>query len=247
MSEAYRLSAPDTPIPLSCAFPFTRESGHVIAIVGAGGKTTIMYNLARLMAASGLRVCVTTTTHIVEPPDYDALRRLDSRWEHGDYAVLGRRTGDGKLAALSDMDHAALCSICDCVLAEADGSKRLPAKAPAAHEPRIPANADIVIAVQGFSAVGGTVSGSCHRPDIAADILGVGTEHILTARDLAVLLTSERGGRKNVGSRKFFAVLNQCDSDTSRHAASGDLKDFASAKADGILLLHFEETERNRQ
>lgn len=49
-------------------FPFLAEKGHVISLVGGGGKTTLMYNLAAHCAHKGWRVLAATTTHIMQPP-----------------------------------------------------------------------------------------------------------------------------------------------------------------------------------
>lgn len=42
---------------------------RMTALVGAGGKTTLMYALARRMADAGRRVVCTTTTKIFPPED----------------------------------------------------------------------------------------------------------------------------------------------------------------------------------
>ena len=49
------------------ALPFLREKSHVVSLVGGGGKTTLLYGMARLCAAEGQRVLVSTTTHIQRP------------------------------------------------------------------------------------------------------------------------------------------------------------------------------------
>ena len=49
------------------ALPFLGETGHVISLVGGGGKTTLLYALARHYSAQGQRVLVSTTTHIQRP------------------------------------------------------------------------------------------------------------------------------------------------------------------------------------
>ena len=73
------------------ALPFLGETGHVISLVGGGGKTTLLYALARWYSAQGQRVLVSTTTHIQRPdanyaPD-EAAR--DALWQAGTYAVAG--------------------------------------------------------------------------------------------------------------------------------------------------------------
>ncbi len=65
------------------ALPFLREKSHVVSLVGGGGKTTLLYGMARLCAAEGQRVLVSTTTHIQRPsanyaPD-EAVR--DALWQ----------------------------------------------------------------------------------------------------------------------------------------------------------------------
>ena len=36
-------------------FPFLAEKGHVVSLVGGGGKTTLLYAFARHCAAKGCR------------------------------------------------------------------------------------------------------------------------------------------------------------------------------------------------
>ena len=86
------------------ALPFLGETGHVISLVGGGGKTTLLYALARHYSAQGQRVLVSTTTHIQRPdanyaPD-EAAR--DALWQAGTYAVAGGA------CRRREADHAAL-------------------------------------------------------------------------------------------------------------------------------------------
>ena len=46
-------------------FPFLVEKGHVVSLVGGGGKTTLLYAMASHCAQKGWRVLVSTTTHIL--------------------------------------------------------------------------------------------------------------------------------------------------------------------------------------
>ena len=48
-------------------FPFLAEKGHVVSLVGGGGKTTLLYAMASHCAQKGWRVLVSTTTHILRP------------------------------------------------------------------------------------------------------------------------------------------------------------------------------------
>ena len=51
-------------------FPFLRETGHVVSIVGAGGKTTFIDLLASCCADLGKTSVITTTTRILRPNKY---------------------------------------------------------------------------------------------------------------------------------------------------------------------------------
>ena len=134
--------------------PFLGETGHVISLVGGGGKTTLLYALARWYSAQGQWVLVSTTTHIRRPdanyaPD-EAAR--DALWQAGTYAVAGVPAEGGKLTMPSHL--ADWMAEADTVLLEADGAKRHPCKAPAAHEPVLLRSSDIVLAAAGLSAQG---------------------------------------------------------------------------------------------
>ena len=143
--------------------PFLEETGHVISLVGSGGKTTLLYALARHYSAQGQRVLVSTTTHIQRPdanyaPD-EAAR--DALWQAGTYAVAGVPAEGGKLTMPPHL--ADWMAEADTVLLEADGAKHHPCKAPAAHEPVLLRSSDIVLAAAGLSAVGKPLQDVCFR------------------------------------------------------------------------------------
>lgn len=128
-------------------FPFLAEKGHVISLVGGGGKTTLMYNLAAHCARKGWRVLAATTTHIMQPPggvwaQTDA--ELFRLWKCGSYAVAGTAAHGGKLTAPPQAQLERWMTLADIVLIEADGAKRMPCKAPAAHEPVLLPQCDTV-------------------------------------------------------------------------------------------------------
>ena len=118
-------------------FPFLAEKGHVISLVGGGGKTTLLYAFARHCAAKGWRVLVSTTTHIWQPGAHYAADEaaLAALWAAGQYAVAGVPAEQGKLTALPSEQLTRWMAQADIVLLEADGAKRMPCKVPAAHEP----------------------------------------------------------------------------------------------------------------
>lgn len=215
-------------------FPFLKEKKHVIALVGAGGKTTLMYALARQFTENGARTLVSTTTHIFEPEkrlqaaDPGEAERL---WQHGSYAVVGQPAENGKWKSLPQQELDAYINLADIVLLEADGSKRLPCKVPAEHEPVIPDACDIVIGVMGMEALGKPLREVCFRQKEAVRLLDASSDEIMTAERMAKILASEEGTRKNVGERDYYVVLNQCDS-RERMQAGKDI--IGLLKAQGV-------------
>lgn len=199
-----------------CPFDFfTDGKKHNICLVGGGGKTTVMYELAAAWAASGRRVLVLTSTHILRPADGSfaadaaAVQKL---WQQGRYAVIGTpEAATGKLTAPPQFLYEAMKPQADVILCEADGSKHHPCKVPAAHEPVLLPDCDIVLAVAGMDALGHSLAQACQRPQPAAELLGCSTDTIIDAQMLAALLLSAQGARKNVGTRAYYIVLNKCD------------------------------------
>lgn len=199
-----------------CPFDFVNDGKkHIICLVGGGGKTTVMYELAAAWAACGRKVLVLTSTHILRPVDgsfaADAAA-VHNLWQQGRYAVIGTpELATGKLTAPPQDLYEALQLQADVILCEADGSKHHPCKAPAAHEPVLLPDSDIVLAVAGMDALGHSLAQACQRPQPAAAFLGCSLDSVIDAQMLVALLLSEQGSRKNVGTRTYYIVLNKCD------------------------------------
>ena len=227
-------------------FPFLAEKGHVVSLVGGGGKTTLLYAFARHCAAKGWRVLVSTTTHIRQPGENYAADEaaLASLWAAGRYAVAGVPAEQGKLTALPPEQLTRWMERADMVLLEADGAKRMPCKVPAAHEPVLLPESDIVLAVAGLSALGRPLREVCFRLEQACALLGAAPETLLTPELLARLLASEQGGRKLVGNRRFSVVLNQADAPARIAAGEQTLALLRKKYEVQGVLTYFDERER---
>lgn len=180
------------------------QKHRLISVVGAGGKTTLIYLLAKELCDAGYQVAVTTTTHMLAEERYG-------------FTPIGLPCEDGKIKGISSEFPEELLREYDIVLVEADGSKRLPMKVPAEHEPVIPKQTDLVIAVAGASAIGKTFQEACHRSQIACAHLGCEVDDQILLSHLVEVLTSEDGQKKGVNC-EYRYVINQIDrlADTQR-------------------------------
>ncbi|MEG2252157.1 MAG: selenium cofactor biosynthesis protein YqeC [Clostridia bacterium] len=192
----------------------------VTALVGGGGKTTLLRRLAAELSARGRVLCL-TTTHMYPPqggyvrsPAPEELARAFSR-VHA--ITIGEPTDGGKLGRpLGNLQ--ALLATADYALIEADGSHGLPLKAPAEHEPALPGDEALVIALAGASGIGKLIEEAAHRPALYAALLHKRQTDPVTPEDAAFVLQHEHGQRKNVRKR-FMVVLNQCESESALEAA----------------------------
>lgn len=195
-------------------FPFFDGKRHAVSLVGGGGKSTLLEYLAQNAAARGMRTVIMTTTRMACPQHVcKTMADCRERWARGEYAACGERTENGKFRTPDDALLGELLEEADMIFVEADGAHMRACKAPAEHEPVILPESDIVIGVMGVEVLGGEIDQVCHRPQHVAALLGCAGGHALTAADMAEILLSNQGTRKNVGMRDFYVVLNKCDDD----------------------------------
>ena len=166
----------------------------VTALIGAGGKTTLMLRLAEELSSSGT-VIVCTSTKILEPeglpvltgdPKAEVIRALRSRR----VVCAGTSIGNGKLSAPA-VGFDELQSLADYILVEADGAHGLPLKAHADYEPVIPPVTNKTILVVGADAFGRPISEVCHRPYLFAAIAGVEIAAAVTPQIIGRVITVE--------------------------------------------------------
>lgn len=175
------------------------EKSCALAFVGGGGKTSTLWLLAHYLARRGEKVVVTTTTHMGSGP-------LPSvacpRPEKGKVIYWAQPKGDGFCAPANLEDCAPeLLNSGVWLLIEADGSRQLPVKAPAAHEPALPSWVGRVLWVcNPYRAQSGTISEVAHRPELVCALTGLGAEDRLDDQALALLAQSWQGGLKNLPS-----------------------------------------------
>lgn len=202
----------------------------ITAIIGSGGKSTLLRTLGLELMRAGGRVLLCTTTHmfpVAGVPWDGSSRRLDTApWRPGALhapgctceACAGLVRGSICQAGVLDPETGKLSSPAepldqlaqrfDYVLAEADGSKRLPLKAHAAWEPVIPAGAANVVWVVGASGLGKTIDEVVHRPELFCGRCGCKPTDIATPERVAQALNAELHSLNLSNAR---IMLNQAD------------------------------------
>ena len=170
---------------------------RLIGVVGAGGKTTLIYLLAKELQDRGYRAVVTTTTHMFREGRFG-------------FVPVGTGYEGEKVAGVSPEVPEKMLEEYDVVLVEADGSRGLPFKVPAAHEPVLPAGVDLVIGVAGAKAIGQTFREACHRYEIFCSHMECDADARITGRHVLEGLNGEFGQKKGV-TCEYRYLVNQAD------------------------------------
>lgn len=165
----------------------------VTAVIGGGGKTTLLRTLGEELARDHTVLLCTTTKIMpfsglpcaVTAPELDVLRK-----QHRLICAGTPVPGSEKLTAppvcMKDLEK-----WFDYILVEADGAARRPLKAHAPHEPVIPEAAGQTVCVVGASGFGRPISEAAHRPALYAALAGVPETAAATVETEAAVLKAE--------------------------------------------------------
>ncbi|MBE9524287.1 MAG: putative selenium-dependent hydroxylase accessory protein YqeC [Chloroflexi bacterium] len=194
-----------------------------VAFVGAGGKTTALFALARQLEP----VIVCASTHLslaqIKLADQHLILekiedcdQFDGLPLHGVNLVTGAIRGE-RTAGLSGDILTWLHAYCDQhglpMLIEADGSRQRPLKAPASYEPVIPEFVDHVIVMVGLSGIGKPLTSEwVHRPEQFASLSELSHGELIVPDAVIRVLMHPEGGIRNIpiGALRIV-MLNQAD------------------------------------
>lgn len=169
---------------------------YIIAVVGAGGKTTHIHRLAGEYRKAGKRVLVTTTTHmrkeegtvLAEPgKDSECEEHIKKMLSRTGYCMAGSLAEKGKIGQLPQSVFQAACETAQVVLVEADGARHRMIKYPAAEEPVIPEGVNEIHVVMGMAAIGKKCQDVSHREKLVEECLGIGPDTLITAEHIRQL------------------------------------------------------------
>ncbi len=202
------------------------DIAELACFVGAGGKTTAMFTLAKELYGLNKRVLVTTTTAIFYPGQQDCDTVLVSsepspdmfaNVHTGSITCAGRQhTGENKLLGFDAgfVDRIFADNLFDYVLVEADGSKHRPIKAPLAHEPVIPDAATKTVGVIGMDCLAKPITAEwVHRPEQFCSITGAVAGDAITEYNIAELICAAEGLFKSVppGCHRYLLLNKTVD------------------------------------
>ncbi len=247
--------------PLLAAFGL-HKGPELVAIVGGGGKTSLMFALARAWPG---RVVTTTTTRIfaaqmsLSPAvvqieeQAEAVESLLARLQ-APLDQVGQCLVVGPVAEGSNVEKAfgvppdlpgrllGRAGI-DLVVVEADGSRMRPVKAPADHEPVVPPETTLLVPAVGMDALDGPVEEIAHRPEKVRALLAGNRELALvddrlTAVGLAQLIIHPQGGLKGAPpAARIIPLLNKVET-PAQHAVARQIayRVLQEARVDRVVM-----------
>jgi probable selenium-dependent hydroxylase accessory protein YqeC len=206
------------------------SKGGVISLVGAGGKTSLMFRLARELSGQGDAVLSTTTTKIYTPGRTQSsvvmvsesagelAREAGKILRHKPHITAGSRriAFQNKLKGFAPeiIDAIRQSGTFRWIVVEADGAAGKSIKAPAGHEPVIAQSTKWVIGIVGLGAVGKPLTEKwAFRPQLVSKITGLAPGEPITEAAVAEVLTNANGIMKGYPAQaQRVAFLNQAES-----------------------------------
>ena len=187
---------------------FGLKAGASVALMGAGGKHTLMARLKQELTAAGMSVLLTSSTNLHRPTGEreSPLYLIDqhSNWSaemtdrlHQSQAVylLQRDLGQGMLKGLQpELLKRLRREYPQAVMViKTDGARKRAFKAPGSDEPVIPTFANICVLIAGLDSIGRPLDDRhVHRPEIVARLAEVESDTPITSEIMARVVAHRR-------------------------------------------------------
>ncbi|OPX83732.1 MAG: hypothetical protein A4E53_04334 [Pelotomaculum sp. PtaB.Bin104] len=207
---------------------FSISKGDIVALVGAGGKTTTMFAIGQEAIKLGWKVILTTTTRIFAPAQNKLLRlitdtsteRLLSKIKNelASFPLVVAGTGLDRNNKLIGLEQELIAKLpgtgADLIVVEADGAARKPFKAPREGEPVTPDTTTLVVPIVGIDCLGKPLNQDyTHRPEIIASLAGINIGDLVTTNAVArVLLHSQGYGKTVPRDSRWHPYINKVES-----------------------------------
>lgn len=204
----------------------------VTAVIGGGGKTTLLRKLGESLGAQGHKVILCTSTKIrafdgLRGGDLPNLEEVHQFLEAAPLIWVASPAGCTKWGP-PRLPIEALANAAEYVLVEADGSQGLPMKAHRSFEPVIPEEAQQTILVMGATGFGRRIADAAHCSSMYALRAGCGEDALITPEIAARVLQAE-----NLHDRVF---VNQAETEAHLEAARSLAQRLREPVCAGALL-----------
>lgn len=220
-----------------------------MAIVGSGGKTSV---LRRIAQQAKVPVLVTTSTHFgswqlgfanhhITVRDHQDIVEEEIATLEGVILLTGKTSDDGRAEGLSGGCLRRVFEIAESLnyplIIEADGSRQKPIKAPADHEPVIPEFINYVVICVGMSSIGMPITPEwVHRSVRFSDITGFDLGSRIVADTIMKYLIHPAGGLKNIPKNARRVVLLNQAATESLQAIGLSMKSDLLQHYDSVIL-----------
>ncbi len=210
------------------------EGGGVITLVGAGGKTTLMFRLAHELSQTGGPVLTTTTTKIYlpKPQESETVIILDNMQDiaprcrdalkhtHHVTAAAGYLKSQDKLTGFQPEDIQNLweTGLFQWILVEADGAAHRSLKAPEVYEPVIPACTHWLVTLVGLDVIGKPLDEQwVFRSQLYSRITGLLPGDTVTGDSVVKAILHDQGLMKGcpAGANRYV-FFNKAEDDLTR-------------------------------
>jgi probable selenium-dependent hydroxylase accessory protein YqeC len=231
-NQKSQITNPKLLAPVLCA-----EKKGIISLIGGGGKTTLMFRLAKELAEAGKKVLTTTTTNIMLPDKSlspttllaDSTEDLILKSEaalkqYSHFSAASHYNGEtGKLKGLAPntIDELAQSKLFDYIIVEADGARQKPLKATDSHEPVLPGLTSILILLAGLDALGQALDEEyVHRAQIISRNTGLELSALIDEGTVFRILKTELEKAASLcNAKEYIVFLNKADTGESLQSA----------------------------
>ena len=195
-------------------------AARVVSLVGAGGKKTTLYALARALPG---RVALSSSSHMAaydrRVVDEIVSLRAGQPWAstpcQGRVVAFGGESEAGQRIRglnFAQIEQLVADTSFDHVLLKADGARARWIKAPADYEPVIAPCTDRVLYFVSAQVISAPLDERiAHRVEHLAEVCGAAPGAVLTTSHLARLLASEAGALQGVAQAELLPVINMVD------------------------------------
>jgi|GEM_PF-6564889 len=197
---------------LSKAFGIGKKS--VVSIIGAGGKTSLVFALAEEISHS-LSVLVTTSTHmycekgfVTTGKSEDIIKAADKQ-RYVCAGILNEKSG--KISTLEKAELEKCMDFFDVTIAEADGARHMKIKYPRENEPTPVLNTTDTILVMNISAIGEKLQDVCFNPPKDSGVVTCETvrECIKKYREKCIKFSVFLNGTENEKNKADFLKISE--------------------------------------